>query len=225
MGHLVAKLFLNQLMEHSGIASHLNNLMDKRVVENKAHLVGPIIRHRIQDSLFYKEKLHLTNELSIVPIIVSQVQFIAGTDQTGRPSPFICCLLRLLELEPSPAIIRILLKQNGYNEFKYLSALALLFCRLVYDAREMYALYDEFIGDYRKLRIQLKTPRFVNGLPVHYDLIHMDEWVDSLVVEERVVDLTLPYIAPRSLHVERGEADVRVYGGESEEESYESDSD
>lgn len=199
--------------------------MDKRVVENKAHLVGAIVRHRIQDSLFYKEKLHLTNELSIVPVIVNQVHFLAGTDQTGRPSPFLCCLLRLLELEPKAAIVRLMLKQNGYNEFKYLTALALLYCRLVYEGKEVYALYDEYIGDYRKLRVQLKTPRFENSLPVHYDVIHMDEWVDSLVVEERVVDLTLPYIAPRKVYVDRGEADVRVYGGESEDESYESDSD
>lgn len=201
--------------------------MDKRVVENKAHLVGPIVRHRIQDSLFYKEKLYLTNELSIVPVIIDEVRFVGGTDQTGRPSPFLCCLLRLLELEPSPSIIRILLKQNGYNEFKYLTALALLYCRLVYDAREIYALYDEYIGDYRKLRTQLKSPKFEKDLPVHYSIIHMDEWVDLLVEDERVVDLTMPYIGPRRLYVERGEADVRVYGGEESEESdsYESDSD
>lgn len=169
----------------------------------------------------------MTNELSIVPVIIDEVRFVGGTDQTGRPSPFLCCLLRLLELEPSPSIIRILLKQNGYNEFKYLTALALLYCRLVYDAREIYALYDEYIGDYRKLRTQLKSPKFEKDLPVHYSIIHMDEWVDLLVEDERVVDLTMPYIGPRRLYVERGEADVRVYGGEESEESdsYESDSD
>lgn len=205
----------------------IQNLMDKRIVENKAHLVSPILRHRIQDSLFYKEKLFLTNELSIVPVVVEHVQFIGGTDQNERPSPFLCCLLRLLELEPSQEIIKILLKQNGYNEFKYLTALALLYCRLVCNTREMYALYDEYISDYRKLRFQLKTPIFKNDRPIRFSVIHMDDWIDQLSENERVVDLTLPYMAPRKVLVEKGEADVRIYGVDdyNESDSYESDSD
>lgn len=201
--------------------------MDKRNVLNKATLVEPIIRHRIQDSLFYKQYLFSANELSIVPVIVSQVKYIGGTDSSGRPSPFFCCLLRILELEPSTDILQLYLNQNGYNEFKYLTALALLYMRMVSGPAEIYTLFDEYISDYRKLRFRLKVPQFVKDLPVHYKLTYMDEWVDLLVEEDRVVDLTLGYLAPRQTLVTKSEVTPREYGvsDEEEESEYESDSD
>lgn len=200
-------------------------MTDKRNVQNKAHLVEPIVRHRIQDSLFYKQHLYLTNELSIVPVIVNHVKYVGGTDATGRPSPFLCCLLRLLELEPPHNIVRLYLAQNGYNEFKYLTALALLYCRMV---ENIYPLYDEYIGDYRRLRLRLRSPKFVEDLPVHYTIIHMDEWVDQLVENERVVDIIMPFLASRQVMIDRGDAVPREYGiseSEPEESEYESDSD
>lgn len=196
--------------------------MDKRVVENKANLVSPIVRHRIQDSLFYKQHLHLTNELTIVPVVVDFVQYVGGTDEGGRPAPFLCCLLRLLELQPSDEIINIYLTQNGYNEFKYLTAMALLYCRIVADAHTVYRLHDQYILDYRKLRVQRKVPRFVNDQPVHFDLEFMDSWVHWLVLRELVVDVTLPYLGPRSVY---GVAPRVFVESEGEESEYVSDSD
>lgn len=203
-------------------------MADKRNVLNKAHLVEPIVRHRIQDSLFYKQHLFLTNELSIVPVVINQVKYVGGTDSTGRPSPFLCCILRLLELEPPIEIVRLYLTQNGYNEFKYLTALALIYCRMVYGA-DIYSFYDEFIEDYRTLRLKLRNPKFVNDLPVHYSMFHMDEWIDQLVEEDRVVDIMMPFLAPRQVLVDRGDVVARSYAvsdeSEQEESGYESDSD
>lgn len=202
--------------------------MDKRNVLNKAHLVEPIIRHRIQDSLFYKQHLFSTNELSIVPVIVREVQYIGGTDSSGRPSPFLCCLLRMLELEPSDEILSLYLRQNGYNEFKYLTALALLYSRMVCGPATVFALFDEYISDYRRLRSRLKVPQFVNDLPVHYKVIHMDEWVDQLVESDRVVDLAMAYLVPRQTLVQKGEVSAREYvvsEDDDELSDYVSDSD
>ncbi|SGZ47793.1 CIC11C00000004546 [Sungouiella intermedia] len=202
--------------------------MDKRNVLNKAHLVEPIIRHTIQDSLFYKQHLYLTNELTIVPVVVNLVHYIGGTNSSGRPSPFLCCLLRMLELEPDQDIISLYLRQNGYNEFKYLTALTLLYCRMVAAPKAVFTLFDEYIVDYRRLRFRLKLPQFVNDLPVHYIVIHMDEWIDSMVENERVVDLALPYLPPRQMLVQKGEVDPRQYAVSEDEASlsdYESDSD
>lgn len=202
--------------------------MDKRNVLNKAHLVEPIIRHRIQDSLFYKQHLFSTNELSIVPVIVREVQYIGGTDSSGRPSPFLCCLLRMLELEPSDDILSLYLRQNGYNEFKYLTALALLYSRMVCGPATVFALFDEYISDYRRLRSRLKVPQFVNDLPVHYKVIHMDEWVDQLVESDRVVDLAMAYLVPRKTLVQKGEVSAREYvvsEDDDELSDYVSDSD
>lgn len=212
---------------------------DKRNVVNKAHLIEPIIRHRIQDSLFYKQYLFLTNEATLLPVIVEHVKFIGGLDLNLRPSPFICCLLRLLELEPSEDIIKLYLNQIGYNEFKYLTALVLIYIRLVQPSEVVYTVFDTYFSDSRKLRMQLKSPKFNdNGIPVNYTLSYMDEWVDKLILEERVVDIILPRLIRRSQLVERGLIKNREYSLSEEENSdiesssdaksdseYESDSD
>lgn len=209
--------------------------MDKRNVANKANLVEPIVRHRVQDSLFYKQHLHLTNEQTILNVIVDHVQFVGGTDSSNRPSPFLCCLVRLLEIEPSPEIVELYLTQNGFNEFKYLTALSLVYCRML-GGSKFFELYDRYIVDYRKLRFQDKQFQLVNGAPVHYSIKCMDELVDDLIESERVVDIKIPHLAPRLLYVLRGEAAPRDYGdigleivppsAEADESSdYESDSD
>lgn len=202
--------------------------MERSKVLNKAHLIESIVRNRIQDSLFYKQHLFLTNELNILDVIVQQVKYIGGMDSGGRPSPFLCCLLRLLELEPLDEIIEMYLLQNGYNEFKYLTALTLLYCRLVWKPKEFYTLYDKYIQDHRKLRIQLKLPEFVNHLPVHFKLTYMDEWIDRLAEDDRVVDIIMPYITPRQTLAEKGEVEPRRYLLSEElslDSDYESDSD
>jgi len=94
--------------------------------------------------------------------------------------------------------------------------------------KAVFTLFDEYIVDYRRLRFRLKLPQFVNDLPVHYTVIHMDEWIDSMVENERVVDLALPYLPPRQMLVQKGEVDPRQYAVSEDEASlsdYESDSD
>lgn len=203
---------------------------DKRNVVNHAHLIEPIMRHRIQDSLFYKQHLHLTNEATIVPVIVEHVKWVGGSNSIGKPSAFICCLLRLLELDLSEEILTVYLEQMGYNEFKYLTAMTALYVRLVKTSAEVYEILDPYYTDSRKLRFQLKTPRFDDQkLPIYYEIKHMDEWVDSLIEQERVVDIILPRLVPRQVLVEKQLVKPRTYHIENEdaEESseYESDSD
>lgn len=207
--------------------------MEKWKVSEKASLCEPIIRHRVQDSLFYKQHLHLTNEQTILSVVVTHVQYIGGTDSNNRPSPFLCCLVRLLEIEPSSDIVELFLTQNGYNEFKYLTALAIIYSRMVNGAG-FFHLFDRYITDFRKLRYQNKQPQIVNGVPINYSIKHMDEWVDDLINEERVVDIKIPHLGPRLLYVERGEANTRDYGEADTEQpsieefdssDYESDSD
>lgn len=211
---------------------------DKRYTINKSNLIEPIIRHRIQDSLFYKQYLYLSNEATILPIIIEHVHYIGGTDSSNRPSTFISCLFRLLELEPSKEIIKTYLTQLDFNEFKYLTALTLIYIRLTYPSQEVYSIFDQYFQDFRKLRIKLKTPVFDSQkLPIHYKITFIDEWVDTLLVNERVIDLMLPRLIPRTTLVERGQLAPRQYyidisdeeekdaGEEEEEDDYESDSD
>ncbi|RCK63787.1 Pre-mRNA-splicing factor 38 [Candida viswanathii] len=191
---------------------------DKRYTQNKSGLIEPIIRHRIQDSIFYKQHLYLTNEATILPVITQHVDFIGGTDSSNRPSVFISCLFRMLELEPSKEIITTYLTQLNFNEFKYLTALTLIYIRLVYKSEEIYTIFDPYFQDFRKLRVKLKSPVFdLMRIPRHYTISHMDEWVDELLTNERVIDLILPRLVPRMTLVERGLVTPRKYYVEHEE--------
>lgn len=185
---------------------------DKRNVTNKAYLIEAIIRHRIQDSIFYKQYLYLTNEATIIPIIIDQVKYIGGTDANGRPSPFLCCLLRLLELDPSQDILNIYQNQLNYQEFKYLTSIVLIYYRLTLNNYMVYNLLDDYYQDYRKLLFKLKVPEFDDkNLPIKYRLTYMDEWVDDLFTKERIIDIQLPRLLPRLHFLQKNLVKPRQY--------------
>ncbi|CAK9435603.1 uncharacterized protein LODBEIA_P03300 [Lodderomyces beijingensis] len=191
---------------------------DKRVATNKSHLIEAIIRHRIQDSIFYKQHLYLTNEATILKVITEHVKYIGGVDSSGRPSPFLQCLFRMLELDPSKEIMEVYLHQLKFHEFKYLLAMALMYTRLTGSSEEIYKVLDQFNQDYRKLKFKLKTPEFdANGLPVFYKIIHMDEFIDDLLTKERIVDLIVSRLTPRTSLVEKGLVAPRQYFVETKE--------
>lgn len=181
---------------------------DKRKALNKSYLVETIIRNRIKDSIFYKQHLYLTNEQTILPVIITHVKFINGLDSNNRPSPFICCLLRLLEINPSNDIINLYL---NHTEFKYLICLTLLLIRLTKKSVQVYSILDNYWTNYSKLRVLLPTPEFINGVPVNYTLSYMDKFVDELLRNERVVDLILPRLEKRNRLVDKGLIGERVY--------------
>ncbi|KAI5951665.1 hypothetical protein KGF54_004740 [Candida jiufengensis] len=188
------------------------NYHDKRNVLNKSNLIEPIIRHRIQDSLFYKQYLYLTNESTILTIITKHINYIGGVDSIGRPSPFLQCLSRLLEIEPSFEIIRIYLNQLDFNEFKYLTCLTLLYIRLVYKSEEIYTIFDSYLKDYRKLKFKYKSPKLNEfKQPIYFAIIYMDEFIDDLLNNDRVFDIILPRLIPRLSLVEKGLIAPRQY--------------
>lgn len=104
--------------------------------------------------------------------------------------------------------------------FRYLQALAMFYIRLTFSAVECYNILEPFLNDYRKLR-----HRSQNG----FDLTYMDEYVDSLLRDERVCDTALPRIPTRFALEETEELEPRVslMAGEidSDEEAKEDDSD
>lgn len=174
--------------------------LDKRNILNKSHLIEAIVRNRIKDSLFYKQYLYLTNEQTILPVIINQVHYVGGLDSSNRPSPFLCCLLRLLEIDPSAAIIKAYLARP---EFKYLTCLTLFYCRMTQKPVEVYTLLDSYITNYGKLRMKLVTPSMRDGFPVNFTLTYIDEFVDSLL-QQRCLGIILPVIESRQLLVNKG---------------------
>lgn len=200
---------------------------DKRQVLNHARLVEPIIRHRVQDLVFYKQHLFLTNEQSILPVVTGKVHYIGGTDAEGRPSPFLCCLVRLLEIDPLREIVSLYLGQLGHRHFKYLTALALIYVRMVFAAPDAYPVLEAHTADFRRLRARLRLSIITaSGAACSYEVTYMDVWADELLHRERAADVLLPRLAPR--HVLEAESLVasRPPETDSDEASdYQSDSD
>lgn len=172
-----------------------------------ASLIEKIIRQRITEGVFYKQYLYGTNEATILPIMTAHIDYVGGTDSQGKPSPFLCCIYRLLEIEPSEEILlQVYLDQLGSKEFKYLTTAILVYIRLVMPPVRVYQLLEPYYVDYRKLRLRLRLPEFdpVSKLPIHYKLTHMDEVVDELLTNERVFNIFLPRMVPRSALLEKG---------------------
>lgn len=181
---------------------------------SQAQHVEKIVRDRIVDGVFYKQHLHGTNEATILPVIVAHVDYIGGTDSQGKPLPFLCCLLRLLEINPSEKVIfDVYMDQLGSKEFKYVTALVLVYIRLVLLPARVFQTLEPFYLDYRKLRLRLKTPQFdrQTQVPIHFKLTHIDELVDDLLTKERVFDIHLPRLVPRLTLLERGEVEPRQF--------------
>jgi pre-mRNA-splicing factor 38A len=99
-------------------------------------------------------------------------------------------------------------------EFKYLRALAAMYIRLTWNAVEIFKTLEPLMGDFRKIRI-----RGMNG----WRLSYMDEFIDSLLTQERVCDIALPRMMTRAMLEDAEELEPResLLGSEVESEGEE----
>lgn len=73
--------------------------------------------------------------------------------------------------------------------YKYLSALGLVYLRIVEKGPEVYHILEPFLNDNRKLRMRDSKGQF--------SIVYVDELVDRLLTEEIVLDIALPRIQKR----------------------------
>lgn len=164
--------------------------------QNPQYLVETVIRNRIYDSMYWKEHCFaLTAETLIDKAI--ELRSIGGVYGNQKPTEFICLLLKLLQIQPEKEI---LVEYLRADEFKYLRALAAIYIRMTFRAVEVYDLLEPLLKDFRKLRM-----RSMAG----YTLTFMDEYVDNLLVEERVCDIILPRLQKRQVLEENGDIGPR----------------
>ncbi len=112
---------------------------------------------------------------------------------SNQPTDFICLFIKLLQLNPSEEIIDEYLSDP---DLKYLRALTALFIRFAYPPVKIYTKLEKLYCDYKKLVI-LKSKG--------YAIIHMDEYIDSLLNEEHIFEISLPKIPKRNVLEENGE--------------------
>ncbi|KAL6444467.1 pre-mRNA-splicing factor 38 [Cataglyphis hispanica] len=166
---------------------------------NPQYLVEKIIRSRIYDSKYWKEECFaLTAELLVDKAM--ELRFVGGVyGGNVKPTPFLCLILKMLQIQPEKDIIVEFIKNE---EFKYVRALGALYMRLTGSSLDCYKYLEPLFNDNRKLRIQNKQGVF--------ELIHMDEFIDNLLREERCCDVILPRIQKRYVLEENNELEAKV---------------
>ncbi|KAI4162984.1 MAG: hypothetical protein LQ342_003495 [Letrouitia transgressa] len=165
---------------------------------NPAHLLEKAVRDRITESYYWKEQCFAINEATLCDR-ASALTFFGGTYGSQKPTPFLCLILKLLQLLPEKGIILEYLHQP---HFKYLSALAAFYVRLTFEPKEVYTTLEPMLGDWRKLRRRTREG--------FWRLSYMDQFVDDLLTKERVCATGLKKLPNRMVLEDLGQLEVRV---------------
>lgn len=160
-------------------------------------LVEKIIRERIYDCLYWKEECFGLNAETILDKAVD-LEYVGGTFANQRPVPFLCLLLKLLQIQPTIPIIEEYIQQE---DFKYLRILALFYYRMVGSPAVVYSKLEPHLADRRKLRCRLSNGTFT--------ITHIDTVVDDLLTQDRVFGIILPRLPKRTVLEDADELESR----------------
>lgn len=166
---------------------------------NPQYLIEKIIRSRIYDSKFWKEQCFaLTAELLVDKAM--EIRYVGGVFGGNiRPTPFLCLTLKMLQIQPEKDIVIEFIKNE---EFKYVRALGAFYLRLTGTSLDCYKYLEPLYNDNRKLRNQNRSGQF--------EIMHMDEYIDELLRNDRVCDIILPRIQKRFILEENNELEPKV---------------
>lgn len=166
---------------------------------NPQYLVEKIVRTRIYDCKYWKEECFaLSAELLVDKAM--ELRFIGGVyGGNTKATPFICLTLKMLQIQPEKDIIIEFIRNE---EYKYVRALGAFYMRLVGSSLDCYKYLEPLLADWRKLRRQKQDGQF--------DVIHMDEFVDELLREERKFGVILPRIQKRYVLEENNELEAKI---------------
>ena len=157
------------------------------------HLVEKIVRLRIYESRFWKERCFGLTVVGVVDEAERSLDYVGGVyGASVKPTPFLCLVLKLLQIQPSEAIVAELVAQTAS---KYLRALAAFYARLTLRAAHCRALLEPLLADRRKL-----ARRTAAG----WALTHVDELADELLEGATCCGIALPRLTSRAVLVATG---------------------
>ena len=163
---------------------------------NPQNLIEYITRQRIYDSQYWKEQCFGLTAADVVEKAAIHLKAIGGSyGGNSKPTRFLCLILKMLQIQPGEGIVDELIHNE---EFKYVRALGLFYLRLTGRPAEIYEKLEPLLNDYRKLRFRNHSD---------WKLMHMDEFVDELLRDERVCGIALPRLPKRDMLEEAGYLD------------------
>ncbi|KAG8201643.1 hypothetical protein JTE90_012710 [Oedothorax gibbosus] len=166
---------------------------------NPQYLIEKIIRSRIYDARYWKEECFaLSAELLVDKAM--ELKHVGGVFGGNiKPTPFLCLVLKMLQIQPEKDIVIEFIRQE---DFKYVRALGAFYMRLVGTSLDCYKYLEPLYNDYRKLRRQDRQGEF--------KIVHMDEFIDEILHEERLCDVILPRIQKRHILEINNELEPRI---------------
>ncbi|NWY29568.1 PR38A factor, partial [Pheucticus melanocephalus] len=180
---------------------------------NPQYLVEKIIRTRIYES---KEPALTARPVPLAAELVvdkaMELKYVGGVYGGNiKPTPFLCLTLKMLQIQPEKDIIVEFIKNE---DFKYVRMLGALYMRLTGTAIDCYKYLEPLYNDYRKIKSQNRNGEF--------ELMHVDEFIDELLHEERVCDIILPRLQKRYVLEEAEQLEPRVSALEEDMDDVES---
>ncbi|NXJ12589.1 PR38A factor, partial [Odontophorus gujanensis] len=177
---------------------------------NPQYLVEKIIRTRIYESKPALTAVPLAAELVVDKAM--ELKYVGGVYGGNiKPTPFLCLTLKMLQIQPEKDIIVEFIKNE---DFKYVRMLGALYMRLTGTAIDCYKYLEPLYNDYRKIKSQNRNGEF--------ELMHVDEFIDELLHEERVCDIILPRLQKRYVLEEAEQLEPRVSALEEDMDDVES---
>lgn len=156
-------------------------------------LIERLIRERIYESRFWKEQCFGISVEDLVAL-AADLTHVGGLYGDARtPTPFMCLLLKLLQLGPERDVLSEFFAQS---HFKYSTALSCCYLRITGDAFDIYSTLEPLLADYRKVIVRRGGGEF--------ELTNVDVVVETLLNEDEIFALKLPRIQHRHVCAELG---------------------
>ncbi|KRX10509.1 hypothetical protein PPERSA_01521 [Pseudocohnilembus persalinus] len=153
---------------------------------NPQYLIDKILRNKIYNCRYWKENCTGLTAESLVDEAI-QLEYVSGSYGGFRqPSKFICLVAKMLQLSPEKEIV---LEYMRNEDYKYVTALAMFYWRMIATTEECYKILEEYYSDYRKIRYRNEDGSF--------QIIHIDEFADDLLKKEVLCSTVLPHIQSR----------------------------
>lgn len=171
---------------------------------NPQYLIEKITRTKIYESYYWRESCFALNAETLINRAMD-LKYIGGIyGDIGKPTHFICLVLKLLQLQPDLDIIYEYINQE---DLKYLRLLGAFYLRMVGRSADIYTHLEPLYADYRNIRI-----RTLAG----WRVCHIDEFIDELLHQKLVCDIALPHMPVRSTVMTQRKIGLYVSSIESE---------
>jgi len=161
------------------------------------NLVEYITRQKIYSSRYWKEECFGLSAKSLLEKAAKLTTLGGSYGENRKPCHFLALLLKMLQIQPDEEIVFEMVRDES---FKYVRALGACYLRLTGRPKDIYEILEPLYKDRRKLRIRTLDD---------WEILHMDEYIDCLLKDNIIFQITLPRIPKRYILEETGYLDPR----------------